>query len=542
MNEYFIGENDFRVFIPNLLLSERSGDAYNSRRITGVMSTERKDRQDEVVLSEGLDFSEFIELGHFNDNHSQLTSAIVGYPEDAKFHKNLEHIDPKLKSYPGWTCEGYILKGTRRSDDIWELAKTLTQVPNRKLGFSIEGKVIRRSDKCIEKAKIRNVAITNCFPGDTEVIGSVDKITRRFYSGPMVEICLASGEKLTGTPNHPIFTDRGWIPLYMLDEQYDRIGRIVSDVVSPSISVFSHNIQNMPSSLEQIFDFASLSGTGHRVRFTGKTQFHGDGRDGDVDIVLADSFLKHGLHSMFLQQFGEDALATTDKKLALLSGSSPGFDFTVTGSFLSTGNIGGFGESLSFGGASSRVSKQLFFSSSSGYPFAPSDVENSYSGDAITFGDCGRTLSHAVGFSNLISKRVFNFRGHVFNSDTGYGWYSANNIIAHNCPVNTDATWNVLEKSFFDSDVAIKAMSAGHATSPSTQSDGGALRIEDLDDDVKENLRLKKKKRLERALMDILGFDELVKAMEYALERRNDLTDDAAAMFAKCLIVNERKL
>lgn len=271
MNDYYIGENDFRVFVPNLLLSERSEDVYNSRRIAGVMSTERRDRQDETVLSKGLDFSDFLQLGHFNDNHSQLTSAIVGYPERAEFHKDLGDIDSKLKSYPGWTCEGYILKGTKRSDDIWELAKTLTKVPNRKLGFSIEGKVIRRSDKCIEKAKIRNVAITNC-------------------------------------------------------------------------------------------------------------------------------------------------------------------------------------------------------------------------------------------------------------------------------PVNTDATWNVLEKSFFDSDYAIKAMSAGYATGPSTQSNGGALRTEDLDADVKENLRLKKKKRLERALMDILGFDELLKAMEYALERRDDLNDEAAAMFAKCLIVNERKL
>lgn len=162
MTNYFIGEDSFRVFLPQVAFAKSSDadeDSYNSRKLAGIMSTQRKDRQDEDVIAKGLEFDEFLHNGHFNDNHSQETSAIVGYPEKVQYHSSLEKYGIKA---PGWTCEGYVLKGTKRSDGIWELAQSLAQIPNKKLGFSIEGKVLRRSDKTIERAKIRNVAITNC--------------------------------------------------------------------------------------------------------------------------------------------------------------------------------------------------------------------------------------------------------------------------------------------------------------------------------------------------------------------------------------------
>jgi len=158
MKKFYISEGDFRVWLPEVQFIEK-GDEYNSRKIRGIMSTQRIDRQGESVVAKGLEFDDFLHHGHFNDNHSQETSAIVGYPETVKYHKSMKDFGLNAE---GWTCEGFVIKGTKRSDGIWELANALAEVPNRKLGFSIEGKVIRRSDKTIEKARIRNVAITNC--------------------------------------------------------------------------------------------------------------------------------------------------------------------------------------------------------------------------------------------------------------------------------------------------------------------------------------------------------------------------------------------
>ena len=164
LKPYYIGENDFRVWLPDVFFSDtaKNEEAFDSRKISGIMSTDRKDRQAETVKARGLDFSDFLHHGHFNDNHSQDTSAIVGYPQAVKYHSDLGSVNPKYKGAEGWTCSGYLIKGTKRADGIWELAQALQSVPNKKLGFSIEGKVLRRANKTIEEARIRNVAITNC--------------------------------------------------------------------------------------------------------------------------------------------------------------------------------------------------------------------------------------------------------------------------------------------------------------------------------------------------------------------------------------------
>ena len=159
---FYIGENDFRVFLGDVNFIEKSEDEYNSRQICGIMTTDRIDRQGESVVAKGLEFKDFLSNGHFNDNHSQETSAIIGYPEAVNYHEDMGEFSKSLEGTSGWSCTGYVLKGTKRSDGIWELAKSLMSVPSRKLGFSIEGKVERRKDKTIVKANIRNVAITNC--------------------------------------------------------------------------------------------------------------------------------------------------------------------------------------------------------------------------------------------------------------------------------------------------------------------------------------------------------------------------------------------
>lgn len=117
--------------------------------IGGFCSTSALDRQGEEVLQRGLDFSEFIQFGWYNDNHQQHTAAAIGVPEEAEFKKG-----------KGWWTQGYLLRGLRRAAEIMDLAKSL-EGTGRKLGFSIEGKILERLGNRIVRALIRNVAITN---------------------------------------------------------------------------------------------------------------------------------------------------------------------------------------------------------------------------------------------------------------------------------------------------------------------------------------------------------------------------------------------
>lgn len=135
------------------------------RRIGGIVTTDSKDLQDEKIIARGLDFSHFVQHGWFNDNHSKKTTDILGYPEATKlFRKGSTLPDGTMAKRDGHWVEGYLLAGYKPADDVWDLAQSLAKT-DRRLGFSVEGKILRREgpdNKTIAQAMVRNVAITNC--------------------------------------------------------------------------------------------------------------------------------------------------------------------------------------------------------------------------------------------------------------------------------------------------------------------------------------------------------------------------------------------
>lgn len=183
-------EDLFTVFVPNVVdVLEKAGeDPEASRSIGGYCSTEDLDRQGEIVVAKGLDFSEFVNFGWFNDNHKQDTSATLGYPRLARLEKGR------------WWTEGNLIPGYPPADQIWSLAKSLQRSgSSRRLGFSIEGKVLQRDfHNKILKAKVRNVAITNV-PVNTSCTWSV---LVKSFAGPE-EIEQASEKSLAAGYQHP---------------------------------------------------------------------------------------------------------------------------------------------------------------------------------------------------------------------------------------------------------------------------------------------------------------------------------------------------
>lgn len=153
---------DFEV--PVSFFEKADAPAGQKRRIGGIISTESRDRQGEVVLQRGLDFNPFLEFGWFNDNHSKVTTDILGYPDKVTFvRKGARLPDGTTAKSDGHWAEGYLLE-TKKANDIWETGLALQQT-HRRLGYSIEGSVTKRvgpDNKTIAAAVVRNVAITNC--------------------------------------------------------------------------------------------------------------------------------------------------------------------------------------------------------------------------------------------------------------------------------------------------------------------------------------------------------------------------------------------
>lgn len=154
----------FGFEVPVNFFEKADAEPGKQRRIGGIATLETKDRQGEVILARGIDFSDFVQNGWFNDNHSKRTTDILGYPEKARFFRKGEKL-PSGEQAPaaGHWVEGYLLN-TPDADRIWNLGQALAKT-NRRLGFSVEGKIEKRQgplQKTIAKALVRNVAITNC--------------------------------------------------------------------------------------------------------------------------------------------------------------------------------------------------------------------------------------------------------------------------------------------------------------------------------------------------------------------------------------------
>lgn len=170
--------SDFR-FHAELEAFEKAGDP-NPMRIGGMVSSDSLDSQGEKIIQAGLDFSDFLGRGWYNDNHGKGSTDVVGYPTAAKYVGKGERLPSgRDASRAGWYTEGYLLN-TQKGRDIWDLASALQKAP-RKLGFSIEGRVEERDPRAahiIKKAKVRNVAITHCpVNRDTELVTLAKALT-----------------------------------------------------------------------------------------------------------------------------------------------------------------------------------------------------------------------------------------------------------------------------------------------------------------------------------------------------------------------------
>lgn len=116
--------------------------------IRGIASTSRKDTDGEVVNQLGLDIGYFLERGWINYNHSNAPEDLIGIPVDGK-------VTPTK-----FFIEGELLKSQPRAREVWNLACALQKSGYpRRLGLSIEGKIVEREGNIIKKAVVYNVSV-----------------------------------------------------------------------------------------------------------------------------------------------------------------------------------------------------------------------------------------------------------------------------------------------------------------------------------------------------------------------------------------------
>lgn len=141
-------EDTFQFFAP-IESFAKAESTDKRRRIQGIASTDHRDLQGEVVNQKGIDTSYFLKYGYINDDHKDGPENKVGEPLDCKATPD------------GLWISAFLYKGKERAEYWWEHLKTLEEnKSNRKVGFSIQGKVLKRDGNTIVKCWLQDIAIT----------------------------------------------------------------------------------------------------------------------------------------------------------------------------------------------------------------------------------------------------------------------------------------------------------------------------------------------------------------------------------------------
>ena len=153
LSKGWLDEETFECWVPAQAVLSKGGkdgaDKTGKRWIQGIASTSTRDLQGEIVEQNGIDFSYFIKHGYFNNDHKPGFENKVGQPTECRVTKN------------GLWVKGFLFENHKVADSIWELMHALdSSSANRKIGFSIQGKVKRRAGTGIKECWIQDVAVT----------------------------------------------------------------------------------------------------------------------------------------------------------------------------------------------------------------------------------------------------------------------------------------------------------------------------------------------------------------------------------------------
>lgn len=268
--------------------------------------------------------------------------------------------------------------------------------------------------------------VIQCVTGDALVShGDVRRAYRRLYRGPLVTIDLDSGERLSGSPKHPVLTPNGWVALGELNQGDDLIGTPLRDLSVAG----NQDVQAQPPSAAQLYD--ALAQSGHTTRLGGSVMdFHGDGTDGQIDVVTADVHLVIGDQTARGEELEEFLLATPDLPGAtgsegrspLLGSRTPGGE--VSGLYLPSAFLGRHRSPLHTFGLGAPAN---------GLPSLQEATSDDRARNAERFRQSLLRFAGTVTTHNVVSVQIDPFHGHLYNFETYTGCYIVSKIVSHNC-------------------------------------------------------------------------------------------------------------
>lgn len=145
-------EDQFRIWFP---LQKSGRDRVRDKDvyvIEGIASTEDPDLQNEIVYQDGIDYRPLLESGYINWDHMPGPENIIGEPSEVRIQKG-----------PSLWIKGFLYPHVERAKAVVNLLESQNSVKEskRRLGWSIEGRVVEREGNRIKKSVLQHIAITH---------------------------------------------------------------------------------------------------------------------------------------------------------------------------------------------------------------------------------------------------------------------------------------------------------------------------------------------------------------------------------------------
>lgn len=259
-------------------------------------------------------------------------------------------------------------------------------------------------------------------------LSGVRAATERHFVGDLIEIQLANGYQLAATPNHPVATPRGWVPVAELALGQDVICCTGSEW---EVDPIDPNVDYVPPTIQQVAESRPVA---FGAMPTAPEDFHGDGAGSDVHVVWTNGLLRGDGQPPLNQHLGQEPLSERNVAGSSLDAQGVPGELLGAPSPPACGNVCCGGEPLTLSGGSVGHADTHSVSAPSGSnPRLQEESADGAAADAEGF--CQSLLAHApaIAVHQVVGIRTVPFAGHVFNLDTTEGWYISNGIVTHNC-------------------------------------------------------------------------------------------------------------
>jgi SPP1 gp7 family putative phage head morphogenesis protein len=284
-----------------------------------------------------------------------------------------------------------------------------------------------------------------CLPSDSRIdfVHGIEKCFRRWHRGKMAMLVTASGKTVRATPNHPVLTTRGWKPIGKLDDT-DYVVNLPQQLLDAS----ELNTNKGVPTIADIFETFRKSGLS--LTFPGKPdQFHGDGSDSDIDVVGPTRSLRIANNPATDDGFGKLLLTASNMLYSALSRTKQ-YLMSLFLWHILRGRIASLRERLFFLKgklAHADIIRLRDISNGNARLDKPSSDDDALKTCSLRNGKLA--LSGEIGFDygfwikiqsvmgatadRVVSLRIDDFIGHVYNLQTVLGYYTTAGVVVSNC-------------------------------------------------------------------------------------------------------------